>query len=87
MGEGAIRNHRHRPLTNDPGPARADHALCRAAASNISIRVDATTFINLKGQVLMRSYELLASAETAFAFRDPFGTTWEMTLQGSTSVM
>jgi catechol 2,3-dioxygenase-like lactoylglutathione lyase family enzyme len=54
---------------------------------HVSIRVDATTFINLKGQVLMRSYELLASAETAFAFRDPFGTTWELTLQGSTSVM
>jgi catechol 2,3-dioxygenase-like lactoylglutathione lyase family enzyme len=54
---------------------------------HISIRVDATTFINLKGQVLIRSYELLASAETAFAFRDPFGTTWEITLQGSMSVM
>jgi catechol 2,3-dioxygenase-like lactoylglutathione lyase family enzyme len=54
---------------------------------HLSIRVDATTFLNLKGQVLMRSYELLASAETAFAFRDPFGTTWEITLQGSSSVM
>lgn len=53
---------------------------------HISIRVDATTFVNLKGQVLMRSFELLASAETAFAFRDPFGTTWEVTLQGSTTV-
>jgi catechol 2,3-dioxygenase-like lactoylglutathione lyase family enzyme len=53
---------------------------------HISVRVDATTFINLKGQVLMRSYELLASAETAFAFRDPFGMSWEITLQGSTSV-
>lgn len=54
---------------------------------HISIRVDATTFINLKGQVLMRSYELLASSETAFVFRDPFGTSWEIALQGSTSVM
>jgi catechol 2,3-dioxygenase-like lactoylglutathione lyase family enzyme len=54
---------------------------------HISIRVDASTFINLKGQVLMRSYELLASSETAFVFRDPFGTPWEITLQGSTSVM
>ncbi|MEA2584562.1 MAG: hypothetical protein QOF33_2647 [Thermomicrobiales bacterium] len=54
---------------------------------HISVRVDATTFLNLKGQVLMRSYELLASAETAFAFRDPFGTSWEITLQGATSVM
>jgi catechol 2,3-dioxygenase-like lactoylglutathione lyase family enzyme len=54
---------------------------------HISVRVDATTFINLKGQVLMRSYELLASAETAFAFRDPFGMSWEITLHGSTTVV
>jgi catechol 2,3-dioxygenase-like lactoylglutathione lyase family enzyme len=54
---------------------------------HISIRVDATTYLNLKGQVLMRSYELLASEETAFVFRDPFGASWEITLQGSVSVM
>lgn len=54
---------------------------------HISIRVDATAFINLKGQILIRSFELLASSETAFVFRDPFGTSWEITLQGSTSVM
>lgn len=54
---------------------------------HISIRVDATTFLNLKGQVLMRSFELLASEETAFVFRDPFGASWEITLQGSVSVM
>lgn len=54
---------------------------------HISVRVDATTFLNLKGQVLIRNYELIAGAETAFAFRDPFGAIWEITLQGSTSVM
>lgn len=62
--------------------ARLEHGLL----DHISIRVDATTFMDLKGQVLMRSYELLASAETAFAFRDPYGTTWEITLPGSMSV-
>lgn len=59
----------------------------RGLLDHISVRVDATTYMNLKGQVLMRSYELIASAETAFAFRDPFGITWEITLQGSSSVM
>jgi catechol 2,3-dioxygenase-like lactoylglutathione lyase family enzyme len=59
----------------------------RGFLDHISVRVDATTFTALKGQVLMRSYELLATSETAFAFRDPFGITWEFTLQGSTSVM
>jgi catechol 2,3-dioxygenase-like lactoylglutathione lyase family enzyme len=54
---------------------------------HVSVRVDATTFVNLKGQVLIRSYELLASAETAFVFRDPFGMSWEITLQGSASVV
>lgn len=54
---------------------------------HISVRVDATTFLNIKGQVLMRSYEVLASSETAFAFRDPFGITWEITVQGDLSVM
>jgi catechol 2,3-dioxygenase-like lactoylglutathione lyase family enzyme len=54
---------------------------------HISVRVDATTFLGIKGQVLMRSYEVLASSETAFAFRDPFGVTWEITVQGDLSVM
>src|SRR4051794_29572133 len=59
----------------------------RGLLDHISVRVDATTYMNLKGQVLIRSYELIASAETAFAFRDPFGITWEFTLQGSSEVM
>jgi hypothetical protein len=28
----------------------------------------------------MRSYEVIASAPTAFMFRDPFGILWELTL-------
>jgi catechol 2,3-dioxygenase-like lactoylglutathione lyase family enzyme len=69
------------------------HSLGRGARlewgllDHVSIRVDATTFVDLKGQVLIRSFELLASTDTAFVFRDPFGMSWEITLQGSTSVM
>lgn len=53
----------------------------RGVLDHISVRVDATTYTAVKGQVLMRSMELIASAETAFAFRDPHGITWELTLQ------
>jgi catechol 2,3-dioxygenase-like lactoylglutathione lyase family enzyme len=55
----------------------------RTVLSHISVRVDATTFTNLKGQILMRSYEILESAQTAFAFRDPFSIVWEITLQNT----
>jgi catechol 2,3-dioxygenase-like lactoylglutathione lyase family enzyme len=53
----------------------------RGLLDHVSVRVDATTFTRLKGQVLIRSMELIASAETAFAFRDPIGLTWEISLQ------
>lgn len=53
----------------------------RGLLDHISIRVDAVTFTAVKGQVLMRSMEVIASEETAFAFRDPIGITWELTLQ------
>jgi catechol 2,3-dioxygenase-like lactoylglutathione lyase family enzyme len=55
----------------------------RSVLSHISIRVDAVTFTNLKGQVLMRSFEMLSSTQTAFAFRDPFSVVWEITLYGA----
>lgn len=53
----------------------------RGLLDHVSVRVDATTFTTLKGQVLMRSMEIVSSAETAFTFRDPFGITWEISLQ------
>jgi catechol 2,3-dioxygenase-like lactoylglutathione lyase family enzyme len=53
----------------------------RGLLDHISIRVDATTFTSLKGQILMRSMEVIATAETALAFRDPQGITWEISLQ------
>jgi catechol 2,3-dioxygenase-like lactoylglutathione lyase family enzyme len=55
----------------------------RGVLSHISVRVDAVTFTNLKGQALMRSFEMLMSAQTAFAFRDPFSVVWEITLYGA----
>lgn len=55
----------------------------RSLLDHISIRLDAIAFTELKGQVLVRSFEVLATAETAFMFRDPFGFVWEVTLHGS----
>ncbi|MGH2534982.1 MAG: VOC family protein [Thermomicrobiales bacterium] len=57
----------------------------RSLLDHISIRLDATAFTELKGQVLVRSFEMLATAETAFMFRDPFGFVWEVTLHGATA--
>jgi catechol 2,3-dioxygenase-like lactoylglutathione lyase family enzyme len=53
----------------------------RGVMDHISIRVDAATFNTIKGEVLMRSMEVIGQAETAFAFRDPMGVTWEISLQ------
>jgi catechol 2,3-dioxygenase-like lactoylglutathione lyase family enzyme len=53
----------------------------RGVLDHVSIRVDAQTFNALKGQILMRSMEVLATAETSILFRDPFFVTWEITLQ------
>jgi catechol 2,3-dioxygenase-like lactoylglutathione lyase family enzyme len=55
----------------------------RSLLDHVSIRLDATAFTELKGQVLVRSFELLATADTAFMFRDPFGFVWEVTLHGA----
>jgi catechol 2,3-dioxygenase-like lactoylglutathione lyase family enzyme len=56
--------------------------LDRDLLDHISIRVDAVTFTAIKGQVLMQqAMEVVASTETAFAFRDPMGITWEIVLQ------
>lgn len=57
----------------------------RSLLDHVSIRLDATAFTELKGQVLVRSFELLATAETAFMFRDPFNFVWEVTLHGATA--
>ena len=53
----------------------------RGVLDHISLRVDATAFNALKGQILIRSMETLATTETTIIFRDPFFLTWELTLQ------
>jgi catechol 2,3-dioxygenase-like lactoylglutathione lyase family enzyme len=74
---------RNGPLTIALEGAGRGARMERSILSHISIRVDAVTFTNLKGQALMRSYEMLMSTQTAFAFRDPFSVTWEITLYGA----
>lgn len=59
----------------------------RGVLDHISLRVDASTFNALKGQILMRSMEVLATAETSIIFRDPFFLTWEITLQSLPTFM
>ena len=54
-----------------------------AILDHLSIAVDAITFTTLRGEVLMRSFETVATADTAITFRDPFGLTWEVTVQGT----
>ena len=55
----------------------------RSLLDHISLRVDATTYTRLKGQALMRGYEIVAEAETAFSFRDPYSVVWEFDLAGN----
>jgi catechol 2,3-dioxygenase-like lactoylglutathione lyase family enzyme len=74
---------RNGPLTIALEGAGRGARLERSVLSHISIRVDAVTFTNLKGHALMRSFEMLMSAQTAFAFRDPFSVVWEITLYGA----
>ena len=54
-----------------------------AVIDHLSIDVDSITFMTLKGEALLRTFEIVASAETAFTFRDPFGVTWEVTVGGN----
>jgi catechol 2,3-dioxygenase-like lactoylglutathione lyase family enzyme len=55
----------------------------RVLIDRVSIRVDAETFNRLRGQVLMRNYENLGGGQTYFAFRDPYGIPWEVTVAGA----
>jgi len=55
----------------------------RTMIDRVSIRVDAETFNRLRGQVLMRNYEHLGGGHTYFAFRDPYGVPWEVTMAGT----
>jgi catechol 2,3-dioxygenase-like lactoylglutathione lyase family enzyme len=55
----------------------------RVLIDRVSIRVDADTYNLLRGQVLMRNYENLGGGQTYFAFRDPYGVPWEVTVAGA----
>ena len=55
----------------------------RTMIDRVSIRVDAETFNRLRGQVLMRNYDNLGGGHTYFAFRDPYGVPWEVTMAGT----
>ncbi len=55
----------------------------RLLIDRVSIRVDAETYNQLRGQVLIRNYENLGGAQTYFAFRDPYGVPWEVTTAGA----
>jgi catechol 2,3-dioxygenase-like lactoylglutathione lyase family enzyme len=55
----------------------------RSLLEHISLRVDATTFTRVKGQVLMRGYEIVGQSETDFAFRDPNAVVWDLDLAGN----
>lgn len=49
----------------------------------VSVGVDARTFANFKGEVLMRPFTVLRSGVASFVFRDPLGVNWEVTVLGS----
>lgn len=55
----------------------------RLLIDRVSVRVDGETFNRLRGQVLMRNYESLGGGYTYFAFRDPYGVPWEITVAGA----
>jgi catechol 2,3-dioxygenase-like lactoylglutathione lyase family enzyme len=55
----------------------------RTLLEHIALRVDATSFMRIKGQALMRGYEIIGQSETDFAFRDPFNIVWDLNLAGN----
>jgi len=71
------------PLTLALHRAGRGARLERGLLDHLSVSVDAATFANLKGQVLLRPLTVLRSADAAFAFQDPFGLAWEVTVRGT----
>lgn len=55
----------------------------RALLEHIALRVDAASFTRIKGQALMRGFEIIGQSETDFAFRDPFNVVWDLNLAGN----
>ncbi|MGI8644656.1 MAG: VOC family protein [Thermomicrobiales bacterium] len=61
--------------------ARIDRAT--SLLDHISVGVDATTFSNLRGEVLLHGMDPMAVTDNAITFRDPFGIAWEVAVQGT----
>ncbi|MDQ3692560.1 MAG: VOC family protein [Chloroflexota bacterium] len=74
---------RNGPVTLALQRAGRGARLDRGLMDRLSVMVDVTTFANLKGEALMRSLTVLASSATSFAFLDPFGVAWELTVPGT----
>ena len=66
-------------LHANPASARLERSLL----DHISIELDGASFHRVKGTALMRGYEIVATGETAAAFRDPFGIVWEIAITGN----
>jgi len=59
---------------------RGDRVETNAVLDHISVDVDIHGFTELRGEVLMRNFDVLMLAPEALTFRDPFGVVWEVTL-------
>ena len=59
---------------------RGDRVEANAVLDHISVDVDVHGFAELRGEVLMRNFDVLALAPESISFRDPFGVVWEVTL-------
>lgn len=54
--------------------------LGRNTLDHIAVRVDASTFVNLRGEALVRPMTILRNEDRYFEFRDPFGIAWMLTV-------
>jgi len=50
---------------------------------HLSVTVDASTFANLRGEILMRGLDPITITDRAITFRDPFGVVWEAAVLGT----
>lgn len=69
------------PLTLAIHRAGRGARLDPGVVDHISVAVDGAAFATIKGEALVRPLTLTASSERAFRFRDPFGLSWEITLE------
>ena len=54
----------------------------RDVLDHIALRVDPASFRQLKGEALMRSMEIHGATDRSVVVRDPFGVTWEISVDG-----